>query len=336
MRTFYLLLGISLLLVGCQSSDELLKISGSTMGTTYHISYVPFHPSSKEEQLAVKKEIDKILRHVNHLMSTYQQDSEISQFNRLHSTKPFKVSPEFARVTDLAQSIAQLSGGAFDITVGPAVNLWGFGPRHRKEIPSEEQLKSLRNVVGFKNVVVNLPQSTLQKKVPGVIIDLSAIAKGYGVDAVAAYLKSIQAKAYIVEIGGEVVTYGKKFGQKWKLGITRPTDYGGGVEKIVYLSGEAMATSGDYRNFFLYDGKRFSHTIDPRTLRPVTHQLASVSVVSDRGCAYADAMATTLSVLGPRVGLEFAKRHHIAAFFIYRQGERFVEAFTPEMKPFLQ
>lgn len=304
------------------------------MGTTYHISYRPF-TSGASSAKEVKKEVDVILERVNDLMSTYRANSEISKFNRHYSTAPMIIDGEFFRVVQLAQSISKLSNGAFDITVGPAVNRWGFGPMKRDGVPSDKEVAKLLKGIGYHNITLDQKSSTLAKKKADIYIDLSAIAKGYGVDAVATYLSSIQSPDYMVEIGGEVRTKGDNQGKSWRLGVVRPTDYGGGVERVVHLNGEAMATSGDYRNFFKVDGKRFSHTIDPRTARPVTHHLASVSVVSAKGCAYADAMATTLNVLGEQKGYEFAHKHNIAALFIYRKEGQFVELSTQQMSKFL-
>jgi thiamine biosynthesis lipoprotein len=330
-------IGLFLVVLLCSCSPqkpEFVKIAGRTMGTTYHITYRPFTKgaSSAEE---VKTKIDQILERVNNLMSTYRPKSQISQFNSNISTDPFVIDSEFFSVVTLAQKISDLSDGAFDITVGPAVNRWGFGPLKRQGVPSESELKKIKSIIGYKKLKLINKTHSLQKKVANLYIDLSAIAKGYGVDAVSNYLNSIQSQDYLVEIGGEIRVKGKHGKNLWRLGVVRPTDFGGGVERVITLSNTSMATSGDYRNFYKLKGKRYSHTIDPRTAQPVTHNLASVTVITDKGCAYADALATTLSVLGEKKGLAFAQHKKIAALFIYRSGDRFVERMSQEMVPYI-
>lgn len=326
----WIFLGLFFILSSCQNQEaELVKISGRTMGTTYNISYTPFTTGASTAN-DVKQEVDKILERVNDLMSTYRPNSQISKFNSFKLQAPYKIDREFFKVVSLAQEISKQSAGAFDITVGPIVNLWGFGPTKRTEPPSSAVLDQWKNKVGFNNLKLDSDNLTISKNHSDIYIDLSAIAKGYGVDAVAAYFESIQAVNYMVEIGGELRVKGLKNGKSWNIGITRPGDDGSSIQKILKLSGHAMATSGNYRNYFVKDGKRFSHTIDPLTLRPVDHQLASVTVITNKSCARADALATTLMVLGPKKGLIFANQHHLSAYFIYHKNGILKELYSTE------
>ncbi len=328
-------LGLFFTLISCQNSEpQLVKIAGKTMGTTYNISYTPF-TSGASQAAEVQKEVYIILERVNDLMSTYRPKSQLSQFNSLKSTESFKIDREFFKVVELAQKISEQSGGAFDITVGPIVNLWGFGTTNKKQVPTVADLTVWQKKIGYKKLILDAKLVSIRKQHAEMYVDLSAIAKGYGVDAVAAYLESIQALNYMVEIGGELRVKGLKNGKRWKIGITSPNNLGDGVQKIIELNGQALATSGDYRNFFNQNGKRYSHTIDPRTLRPVVHSLASVTVITERNCAKADALATTLMVLGPEVGLEFANTHNIKAYFIYRDKEQFKELYSAKILPLL-
>jgi thiamine biosynthesis lipoprotein len=190
-----------------------------------------------------------------------------------------------------------------------------------ERVLSDREIKQMREYVGYQYLQIDHQQMTLTKHHPKMYVDLSAIAKGYGVDVVAAYFNSIQAKAFMVEIGGELKVKGLKNGHPWQIGIVKPNERGEGIEAVIPLTNMAMATSGDYRNFFTRNGKRYSHTIDPRSLKPIEHNLASVTVL-DKSCARADALATTLMVMGVEKGAEWANKHKIAALFLYRSAEQ--------------
>jgi len=229
---------------------------------------------------------------------------------------------------------SQQTGGAFDATVGPLVNLWHFGPeRNGGSVPSDSQIAENRERVGYQRVQARLDPPALKKSRPDVEVDLSAIAKGFGVDKVAEYLDRRGAEGYMVEIGGEVRTRGRRGdGSPWKIGVVKPADDPAGgqslVQRVLPLGDDALATSGDYRNFFEQDGTRYSHTIDPRTGRPVEHQLASVTVVGPT-CMQCDALATALMVLGPEAGYNLAVDRALAVLFVVRDGDRFSERATP-------
>ncbi|KXX64929.1 thiamine biosynthesis lipoprotein [Marichromatium gracile] len=297
------------------------------MGTHYSVKLYGLPDTLSAEQL--QAQIDARLEQVNDLMSTYRPDSELSRFNASDSGDWFPVSLELAALVALAERISIFSIGAFDVTVGPAVNLWGFGPGQPPEqLPSDAQLAEVRERIGFPRLEYRLDPPALRKEKPGVYVDLSGIAKGHGVDQVAAVLEAAGVTDYLAEVGGELRASGTKpDATPWRIAIERPEPGVREVHRIVTLHDAAMATSGDYRNFYEHDGKLYSHTINPITARPVTHTLASVSVIA-ADCAQADALATALLVLGPEAGLALAEAHDIAAFFVVREGDGYSDRAT--------
>jgi thiamine biosynthesis lipoprotein len=305
-----------------------IAISGETMGTLYHIKVSELPRGTTSEGL--KSKIEAELDRINDQMSTYHSESEISRFNRHGAENWFEVSPETAQVVHEALLVSEKSGGAFDITVAPLVNLWSFGPENRaRTVPAEQEIRAALTRVGYRNVQVRISPPALRKLKGDIRIDLAAIAKGFGVDQIAELLGRTGISGYIVEIGGEIRVRGSKpGGSSWKVGIETPTEDRFAIQEVLALNNGALATSGDYRNFFKAEGKRYSHTIDPRTGRPVEHDLASVSVIAER-CMKADAWATALMVLGPGQGYRFAKDQGLAALFLIRSGEGFVRRVTP-------
>ncbi len=301
-------------------SQQLVQLlQGRTMGTTYTIRYLPVIGSPSNEEM--QRLIDEELNRIDQQMSTYRKDSEITQFNDMKSTDWFPVSVETANVVDLSLQISVVSNGAFDVTVGPLVDLWGFGPvKGRKSIPTDEEVETTRSSIGYTKLEVRLDPPALKKSDTRLRVDLSAIAPGHGVDRVGEIIRTNGIPNYFVEIGGEIFARGKRAdGQPWQVGIEAPLDFKRSIQTIVGLSGAALATSGDYRNFFESEGKRFSHTIDPNTGRPVTHQLASASVVADN-CALADGIATCMMVLGTEQGLKLAESKHWAVLLMERKS----------------
>ena len=297
--------------------------TGPTMGTTFTVKVVGAQDDETTSH-RVAEQVREVVDKVDSAMSTYRTDSEIAIFNR-HDTESFEASPEMAVVVAEAQRVARLSNGAFDITVGPLVDLWGFGPSGITEPPSQQKLAELVAITGYEQITVDQANGRLRKADPACRIDLSAIAKGFAVDEVAAALERHGFSAYMVEIGGEVRTRGRKAtGDEWRIGIERPDADGRTVHTAIPLTNLALATSGDYRNFVVRDGVRISHTIDPRNGRPIAHDLASVSVVHS-SCMTADALATALEVLGPEEGFAFAERQKIPALFLVRTGEMVFE-----------
>jgi len=296
-----------------------LAITGPTMGTTFNVKVVTDDlTEANRERLTslVREALDGVDEH----MSTYRSESEIEQFNR-GGTEPFVASQDLLEVVAEAQRVARLTGGAFDITVGPLVDIWGFGPPGATEAPEEERLQELVVVTGFEQLEVDVEGGTLRKARADSRIDLSAIAKGFGADQVSAELTRQGLPHHMVEVGGEVRARGFNGSEQvWRIGIERPTSAGRSVQIVVPLADRSLATSGDYRNFVERDGVRISHTIDPRTGRPISHNLASVSVIH-ASCMTADGLATALSVLGPDDGFELAERHGIPAYFLVRVAD---------------
>jgi len=331
-RSGTLALALVVTLSGCSpqmatKNREMQVIQGQTMGTLFAVKYSGGPVSLSQDH--VQAGIHQVLDRVNRQMSTYMPDSGLSRFNRYPKDDWFPVSPGLAFVMAESIRVSRLSGGAFDITVGPLVNLWGFGPGKRRDTPpTAEEIRELLPLTGYQKIGVRLSPPAVKKELPGIYCDLSAIAKGYGVDQVAEYLESKKIFAYLVEIGGEVRARGKNPDNRcWQVGIAVP-DREGEIERIVPLENSSMATSGDYHNYFEKDGIRYSHTIDPQTGRPITHGLASVTVVHP-SCTFADAMATAINVLGPEQGLALAKRENLAVFLIIRDKTGFTESMTP-------
>lgn len=317
----------SLSIVGCSSKPEIIEISGSKMGTTYHITVIAdqLPPSDIEQQ------IDQLLSKVDHSMSTYKKDSEISRFNRLNVGQQLEISQEFADVLQISREIWQLSEGAFDPTLGPLVDLWGFGPKATGDlIPSDQDITAALKKTGFDGVV--LKGLTLTKNKP-VALDLSAVAKGYAVDIVSNYLEMNALPDYLVEVGGEIRVSGfNSEGMPWRVAIEQPQLLAS-VNKIVGLTDMSIATSGDYRNYFERDGIRYSHTIDPRTGKPIDHNLASVTVLID-SCAEADAWATAFSVLGAQQSIELAEKLDLAMYMLVRQNDQFIASSSRRFKSY--
>ncbi len=291
------------------------------MGTTFTVKVVAQNLS--EEQLdSLRRAVESQLENVNLKMSTYLPASELSRFNEFRRTDPSPVSQETLDVFLEARRISAATRGAFDITVGPLVRVWGFGPGERPpEAPTSTALQQLRARIGWDKIEIDEASSTIRKSEPEVECDLSAIAKGYAVDRVSEAVRALGYPKHMVEVGGEVRTSGRNAaGQPWRIGIERPDDAGRAPYRTLPLEGLSMATSGDYRNYYEKDGQRFSHTIDPRTGSPVSHRLASVSVVHQR-CVAADGWATALMVLGETDGYQLAVEQGLAALFLVRNGD---------------
>jgi thiamine biosynthesis lipoprotein len=301
------------------------------MGTTYSIKIVYDSVIFSESKFtSLKSSVDSILTDINRQMSTYIEDSELSQFNNLDDSAWFPVSSDFAYVLERSIELGRLTGGALDITVGPLVNLWGFGPVNKgRSIPPADKINERLKTTGLDYLRVDTSLSRIRKYKTGIYCDLSSTAKGYAVDKIAGYLSDLNWDNYLVEIGGEVKAHGKNQKREyWKIGIAEP----GSVSEpfyVVSLNNLAMATSGDYWNFFEQDGVKYSHTIDPRTGYPVKHDLASVTIVSE-SCLQADGLATAINVLGPEDGYLFADQNGIAAYFIIRNHENYLTEQTPQ------
>jgi thiamine biosynthesis lipoprotein len=302
-----LLLALVMTPVGCDGRRQ-LQFTGRTMGTTYSVKVVTGYFNRLS---GLQQQIDRRLAAINHSMSTYQEDSEISRFNRWERTgKPFAVSGDFMRVMTVADTIFDLSNGAWDATVDPLVNLWGFGRRKQAApMPDDKVVRDALAHVGFRRIRILAP-TALVKTDAAVSLDLGSIAKGYGVDQLAELLRGEGLRDFLVEIGGEVYAAGRRRdGTPWRVGINvpkaeAPTDQ---VYRVAALSDRALATSGEYRNFFEMNGRRYSHVIDPRTGFPVANGVVSVSIEAD-SCTLADGLATAVMVMGAADGLALIER----------------------------
>jgi FAD:protein FMN transferase len=333
-------LAAACLLTACSRGDdspvvETYAFRGATMGTYYSVKVAAV--GLGEARLAeVQATIERELDDVDSKMSTWLEDSELSRFNRHAETTPFALSAATFEVLSAALEVARLAGGAYDVTVAPLVDAWGFGAEVERPDPSAEEIGRLLERVGYDQLELDAGASTVRKSRPDVHCDLSSIAKGYAVDRVAEALAALGFGDVWVEVGGEVRAAGRNAeGRIWRLGIERPRLEPGTLQRIMPLDGAAVATSGDYRNYRERDGARISHIIDPRTGSPVRHRLASVSVVSAR-CMIADAWATALMVLGPEDGEQLARRESLAVLFLVREGEGFGEIMTPAFEALLR
>ena len=323
-------------LTGCsfQAEEKVWEISGPVFGTEYHINVVMTDDQARLKALAdgIEGELEK----VDASMSTWREDSELSRFNSLSDQSQWtEISPALYEVLDRARQISQLTGGAFDVTIGPVVNLWGFGPNARPdEVPAAEDLSSVLSATGYDKLELRADPPAVRAN-PQQYVDLSAIAKGYGVDVVARFLTSEGVSSFLVEIGGEVSAQGRKpDGDVWRLAIEEPVSDQRQVNRVVALGAGAMATSGDYRNYYESEGRRFSHTIDPEDGRPIDHNLASVTVIAD-DCMTADALATAFNVMGLDKAKALATRENIAAYFIVRGNDGFETDYSPAFSSFL-
>jgi thiamine biosynthesis lipoprotein len=313
-----------------------LRLSGNTMGTTWSVqALAPATLTSSMLEQQVLRELDLVIGQ----MSTWQKDSVLSRFNQAPAGSWHVLPNEFMHVLDAARSMAIDSGGAYDACVGALVNAWGFGPDHERTqefagLPAPQILQAARQRCGWRRLELDRASARLLQP-GGLYLDFSGIAKGYAVDLVAAAMAQAGCPSYLVEIGGELRGYGvKPDGQPWWVTLERPPGEPGAQPLVVALHGLAVATSGDYRRFFERDGQRYAHTIDPRSGLPLSHDVVSVTVLHAQ-CMVADALATALQVLGEVEGMAFARARNIAALFIRRSADGFVESMTPAMAAML-
>ncbi len=293
------------MLMGCNGKEEVV-IAGRTMGTTWHVKVVR---GLFQDTSGLKEKIDRRLEEINRSMSTYRKDSEISRFNE-SSGEPMPISEDFFQVMTLARRLHRLTGGAWDGTVKPLVDAWGFRGGKRMETPPDAaEIQRLLEQIGFRRIEIH-DDGRIGKEAPAVTLDLGSVAKGYGVDRIAALLRDEGFEHFLVEIGGEVRGAGfKKDGGPWRVGVNRP-DKGAAIDavyKVVPLHEKSIATSGDYRKFFEMGGRRYSHVLDPGTGFPVDNGVVSVSIIAD-SCAFADGLATAVMVMGRERGLALVER----------------------------
>jgi thiamine biosynthesis lipoprotein len=319
-----------ILLSGCGVQKEVV-FDGTTMGTTYRIKLIVGYFKSTS---GLKEKIDQQLQVINQSMSTYLPDSEISHFNAIDNTQDkLAISDDFLQVMLAARDIYEKTGGAWDGTIKPLVNLWGFGnTRQTQQVPDAVEIKEQLHLIGFQHINI-FPEGYLQKKKSTLSLDLASIAKGYAVDRVSRLLQASGIDNYLAEIGGEVFAAGyRKDGKPWRVGINQPSITAAIAEvyQVVPLHNHAMATSGDYRNYFETDGKRFSHILDPRTGYPVDNGVVSVSIVADN-CMFADGLATAIMVMGLEKGMALINSlKEVEGFIIIRKSDNAYAHFSSE------
>ncbi|MEM8594882.1 MAG: FAD:protein FMN transferase [Pseudomonadota bacterium] len=323
-------LALPLTFAACSSGAEIMRIEGATMGTTYRV--VALDASKRLGQAEVMAAIDTALAEVNRQMSNWDPDSEISRFNTQESTAPVPISSGLAEVMAAAETVSAASQGRFDTTMGPVIELWGFGARGGSTLPTETDIAAARARAGHANTI-RLSDGTLQKLQPEAQVYLAAIGKGYGADHVARALEGLGIDDYMVDIGGDLRVAGRNpDGLPWQIGIETPAVERIDVMQVVGVSNLGLASSGDYRNFFVHEGQRYSHLIDPRTGRPVTHNTASATVIAENAML-ADAWATAMHIMGREDGLALAEELDLAVLFAERDhsatGSGFVTSASP-------
>lgn len=322
-----LLVALSVHRLQCaQVTGPYVAFSGRTMGTTWDVK-VARADLSPDDMREVGAAIEAALERVNAALSTWRADSELSRFNASASREPFPIGSDTLAVLTVAEAVSRASEGAFDVTVGPLVAAWGFGEgappggADAAAAPAPDVIADLLTRTGFDLISVDANGSTLSKREAAIRVDVSAIAKGYGVDAVALALEALGIDNYLVEIGGELRARGRRLDDEpFRVAIEAPDETMRRIHRVIELHDVGMATSGDYRNFREVDGVRLSHTIDPRTGRPIAHGLASVTVLHE-SAMWADAWATALNVLGPELGPALAEAQGLPAYFIARTGD---------------
>lgn len=329
-------LALALLLAGC-TGEKVQNFGGPTMGSTYRVQYVagPKTPGGERLQSGVQAILDELDRAV----STYRDDSEVARFNAAPAGTCRAMPDSVMTLFAYARTLNRESEGAFDITLLPALSVWGFGPRGTvSERPAPERLEALRDVVGMAHVRVADGDPKALCKDAATSIEFNSIAAGYAVDRIAAYLEAQGVTSFLIDVTGELRARGRKpDGNAWRIALETPISDARVAQRIVPLEGAGVSTSGDYRNYFEEAGIRYSHTLDPRTLSPVVHKLAAVSVIAETALE-ADGLSTLLMVLGPERGYDFAVRHGLAAFFVTKtdtaaEGARaFTAHGTPEFE----
>ncbi|BBN80703.1 FAD:protein FMN transferase [Pseudoalteromonas sp. A25] len=337
-RVFFpLLIFMILLVTGCERNEtqqlQPLIINGKTMGTSYNIKAFPSNEQITAAQL--KKQVDEVLIAVNQSMSPWVKDSEINRFNSFADNEFMPISDDFRAV--IAESIRLgKSTQTLDVTMGPLIDLWGFGPDKRPtKRPSQAQLDDMRSRIGVDKLILN--EQGLAKTIAGLEVSFSATAKGFGIDKVASLLEQSNIHNYMVEIGGELRLSGSKPNNKpWVIAIEQPDAPMGQrqVHKELKLHDTGIATSGDYRIFYEMDGETFTHLIDPATGMPVKHDLVSVTVLHPSAMT-ADGLATALTVMGTQRAKEYAQQHNLAVYLISKSDDGLVTYASEAFKPYL-
>jgi thiamine biosynthesis lipoprotein len=335
-KKFFMLQALAIVLValitGCSSKapdSKWIAIDGETMGTTYSVKLA----GRKLGPNRLQSDIDALLDSLNAKLSTHQPDSELSRFNASRSTDWVEVSPELIEIIGTALAISEVTDGAFDITVAPLVELWSFGTTLAiQSVPPDDAIEAALAGVDYMALHMDASQPAIRKDVPNLQVDLSAIAKGYAVDRIAELLDSLGIAHYLVEIGGELKAKGQNArGNRWAVAIEQPILDARRVQRVIKIKSGAVATSGDYRNFFEVDGQRYSHIIDPHTGKTTGPETASVTVLAPSAMR-ADALATGLMVMGMPKGYKLAIEQRMPAMFIVRGKNGFEEQATPDFE----
>lgn len=310
---------VSLLLAGCGQSEG-LRLAGMQGTASWHVTLTDVPDGL--EVATLHAGISTAFANSSQLLAGWDKTSEISRFNQHEGTDWFPVSPRLAQLVNTALQLSEQSGGSYDVTVGPLIKLWGFSAEQVKDqVPAQAEVDAVRAKVGYQKLQARLDPPALRKSRADVSVDLASMADGFATDMAGEYLESVGIHNYMVEIAGEIRTRGlSPRGDPWRIAIEKPLGNERAVQQGIKLQNAALATSGDYRNFFMQGGKRYSHTLDPQTGFPVAHQLASVSVLAENG-TLADAYATLLMSLGEVKGKVFAEQHGLAAYFIWREGD---------------
>nr|WP_316676385.1 FAD:protein FMN transferase [uncultured Tolumonas sp.] len=327
------------MVAGCDkppaAEHPMLEIHGRTMGTFYGVKVVGDFPGGQQ---ALQTQVDSLLKHYNDEISTYDPNSSLSKFNQQQTTAPFPVSQDMADIVISAVRVGQRTQGVLDVTVGPLVNLWGFGPDRRPvKIPTDAQITAARQRVGIQrlHVDVSADHAELRKDIPNMYVDLSTVGEGFGADKIADFLESRGVHNYLVEIAGASRSRGVNAkGEPWKLAIQKPTDELDEVQAIVKPDGRAISTSGSYRNYYELNGQRYSHIIDPATGKPITHRLVSATVITPTALE-ADGLDTALMVMGPEKAMAFAKQQHLAVYLVIKTDKGFKAEYSETFKPYL-
>ena len=317
------------ILATCKPETATLHLQGFPMATTYSIVIPGVHPDSETAE-KLRTEIPTAIAQIENSISIFEPESEISRFNATSKTDWFPLSLETVEIVETSLEISRETGGAFDITVGSAVEFWGFGPDEPPQsMKSGQSNLTVSAPIGYQQIEVCFSPPALRKSMPDTRLDLSGIAKGYAVDRVAMIIESYNLHNYKVDIGGDLRTAGLNAdGVYWKIGIASPAQ--SDLEPVLQLMDTAVATSGDYRNFREWDNKRLSHFIDPKTGRPIEQKGLSVTVADDQ-CIRADALATAMAVLGPDKGFDLANEKNWKVYFIYFQDNTWLEQATTNM-----
>lgn len=308
------------LMSGCGNGDTLEHFGGPTMGSHYSIQYV--RHSATPGPKAVRAEVEQILADVDRQLSTYRSDSDIERFNALPANSCQVMPDPVLELIRVGEQLSSQSGGAFDLTVEPLLNLWGFGPQSREEkVPGVEALAQMRQRVGHGHLRIDGDRLC---KDAAVEVDFNSIAAGDAVDRIAARFQALGIDSYLAEATGELKAAGRKpDGSAWRVALEAPRDDQQVAERVIEVDGYGVSTSGDYRRYFEQDGTRYSHAFDARTGAPVLHNLASVTVIHP-SAMMADGLSTLLLILGPEQGWDYAEKHDIGVFFVLRDKDRFV------------